>query len=203
MVTAAAVIVGGTLAYFNFLKGRTHPRCSIDMNCKLKELAGAPGLWVSVIVQNEGNAPLLIPYDVEQLLYVSQANAALWWLACERGHQIHWEESTIKPIRFALSIPEGEVLRALEAPDTSATRKPRLTISKYRYLFGERLEPGEQWERSTLIPVSPDSVAYLLRVRIIACRHVAPWHVVWHRLYCRPPRYSWIRDIHIFTEEHR
>jgi hypothetical protein len=168
------------------------------MKCKLKELAGARGLWVSVILRNEGNVPLLLPYDREQLLYVSQANAALWWKACETGHPVYWEASTIKLIKYALTLPEGQVI------DTPMTVKPRLTISQHSYLSGYRLQPGEQWERSTLIPVSPDSVAYLLRVQISACRHVALWHVVWHRLYCivRPPRFTWFRESHVFAEEH-
>ena len=206
MVTAAAVLVGGTIAYFNFLRNRLSPRCLIDMNCELRELAGARGLWVSVIFQNVGTTPVLISSDFPQVLQVSQANAALWWLACERGRPVYWEESTIKPIQWELSVPEGAIFEALEIHDNSTTRKPRRTISWYGGPSGAVLEPGDQWERSPLIPVAPNSVAYLLRVQISACRHVASWHVGWHRRYClRTPsrRRTWWREIHVFREEHR
>jgi hypothetical protein len=98
------------------------------MNCKLKELAGARGLWISVILQNKGNTSLLIPSDFAQLLHVAQANAALWWLACEQGHPVYWEESTIRPTKFALSVPEGEIL-GVSMADTPTIVKSRLAMS--------------------------------------------------------------------------
>jgi hypothetical protein len=68
------------------------------------------------------------------------------------------------------------------------------------HLEGDKLEPGEQWTRSTLVPVKSDSVAYLVCTQIKACRHVAVRHVRAHQRNCcdpESPHLSWKREVYV------
>jgi hypothetical protein len=211
VITAIGLIVAGAFAYFKYIKGRTlHPRCSIDIEPYLTEVGKTRALRVSVILRNEGHIALLIPSNVEQRLLVSQADSREWSHACARQQIVRWNKSAIEPIELSLAVPEGDYLWQLadrkKAEREAAGRlgealRPvrnlddredppgwrRLTRSSLlQLLAGAKLEPGEQWARSVLVPVSPDSVAYLLCTRINACRHVALRHVLSHRRRCCP-----------------
>jgi hypothetical protein len=122
------------------------------------------------------------------------------------------EESGIQKGVYSLSLPEGDSLdisspqQAQELPSQEAQKLPwwrwlsRRWLA-FEYLKGETLEPGELWVRSRLIPVSSEALAYLLRVRIGACRHVGARHVIWHRRRCckkKTAGITWMRDIYVF-----
>lgn len=173
------------------------------MSCQPIELAGTLALRVSVIVRNDSQVALLFLSDVPQKLLVGQADITAWRRARERGQPVRWED--IEPIRWGLNVPEGEILD----PPQGTAHRPWWRRRPSRgwlldHLSGEKLEPGEQWARSALIPVPTDNVAYLLRAEICACRHVAVRHILWHRVYCsnnEEPRLTWSREIYAFPRE--
>ena len=203
MVTAAGVVIGGIFAYFKFSKGRTfRARISLRIDPKLTEIGGSPALQVSVTVRNEGLIALLFPSDLAQRLYIGQADSAIWNRACGRQRQVRWENSSIQMRRYNLAVHEGDCLKPPTIgkaqnppephnPEFSTTRGGRnpwwQRLSRGQLLqdlSGDILEPGEEWIRCTLVPVSSEGVAYLLRAEISACRHVAVRHVRSHRRHC-------------------
>lgn len=202
MITAIGVVIAGLFAYFKFVKGRTfYPRCSIDMRSEIVGLADSLALRVSIIARNESQVALLFSSDARQKLVIGQADAALWRQACEKRQRVRWER--IEPMVRPLNFPEGELLDLLDEPDRPWWQW-RPSQHWMSYLRGDKLEPGEQWARTRLIPMPRDKVAYLLRAEISACRHVALRHVIWHRLYCSngaESRWTWSREICVLPEE--
>jgi hypothetical protein len=204
IVTAIGVLVAGAFAYFKFVKGRTlRPRCSIDISPRLIRIGGNRALQVSIAVKNEGQVALLFPSDVPQRLLIGQADRYLWKQAYETGQPVRWEDSKFPEVRWSLAVPEGAVLDPVEVVDP-----PRLRWVRRSWLLelldGDKLEPGEQWMRSILVPVAADSVAYLLRVWVRACRHVAIRHTTSHRLHCckgKTSPLSWWREVYVLPEE--
>jgi hypothetical protein len=209
IITATGVLIAGGFAYFKFIKGRTfRPRCSIEIEPQLKEIGESRALQISVTVRNEGLVALLFPSDIPQRLFVGQADSAMWEQACKRGRRVVWERSSIPKGRYNLAVPEGN---SLELPITKDKQDPKdnqdlpwwRRLSRHwllRHLRGDKLEPGEQWVRSILVPVSPDGVAYLLRARVSACRHLAVRHVIWHRRRCckkKSTALTWLRDVYL------
>lgn len=210
IITATGLIVAGSFAYFKYVKGRTlHPRCSVDIEPYVMEVGETRALRVSVILRNEGHIALLIPSNVEQRLLVNQADGAEWEHACTRRQIVRWNRSAIEPIELSLAVPEGDYLwqlADLKKAEREAAGRPGGALSPQKdpeeekppwwrrlarssllqVLAGTKLEPGEQWARSVLVPVSPDSVAYLLCTQINACRHVALRHVLSHKHRCCP-----------------
>ena len=205
MITAAGVIFAGLFAFFKFSKGRTfRPRCSIHIEPKLIEIGGSRAIEVSVTVRNDGLVALLFPSDTPQRLLVGQADAAIWKKARDRQWPVVWEKSSIPRIRYSLAVPDGN---SLEIPKSGTTQTPpppwwgRLNRRwLLRHLRGDTLEPGEEWARSALVPVSSEGVAYLLRARVSACRHVGVRHVMSHRRRCcrkKSPGIIWTRDVYL------
>lgn len=207
IITATGVIIAGVFAYFKFSKGRTfHPRCFIDINSKLTEIGGNRALQVTVTVRNDGLIALLFPSDIPQRLIVGQADSVIWDKACERMWPVVWEKSSIRKGQYNLAVPEGNSLEVrttteIQLPSWWQWLSPRWLRQHLRgYLRGETLEPGELWVRSTLVPVSSEGVAYLLRARICACRHVGVRHVLRHQRRCykmQAPEMIWIRDVYL------
>lgn len=203
MITAVGVIIAGVFAFFKFSKGRTfHPRCSIQIDPQLTEIGGSPALHVSVTVRNEGLVALLFPDETKQLLLVGQADSIIWRQACERQWPVVWEESAIPKIEYSLAVPDGNSLELSTRGEGQDPPWWRWLSRAWllQYLSGETLEPGEQWVRSTLVPVSSKSVAYLLRARVSACRHVGIRHVIRHRRRCcgnDSPSIIWLRDVYL------
>ena len=203
IITAVGVIIAGVFAFFKFSKGRTfHPRCLIQIDPQLIDVGGSRALHVSVTVRNDGLVALLFPDETQQLLLVGQADSSIWKQACERQWPVAWEKSTIPKIEYSLAVPDGnslELSTSVESQDPPWWRWLSRTWLLH-YLRGETLEPGEQWVRSTLVPVSSKSVAYLLRARISACRHVGIRHVMPHRRRCcrnDSPSIIWLRDSYL------
>lgn len=204
IITAVGVIIAGVFAFFKFSKGRTfHPKCTIQINPKLIDVEGTRALHVSVTVRNDGLVALLFPDDIDQLLFVGQADSIIWREACENQWPVVWEKSAIPKIEYDLAVPDGN---SLELATREEGRDPPWWrwLSRawlLHYLSGETLEPGEQWVRSTLVPISSESVAYLLRARISACRHVGIRHVMRHRRRCcgkHSPSIIWLRDAYLW-----
>jgi hypothetical protein len=204
IVTAIGVLVAGGFAYFKFAKGRTlRPRCSIDISPHLTSVDGSRALLLSIAVKNEGQVALLFPSDVPQRLLIGQADRSLWTQAHAKGQPVRWEDSKLPAVHWSLAVPEGEVLDPAEISHPPRWRWVRRSWL-LQLLDGDKLEPGEQWMRSTLVPVAEDSVAYLLRVWVRACRHVAIWHTTWHRLHCcrgKTPPLSWWREVYVLPKE--
>lgn len=207
MITAVGLFIAGAFAYFKFIKGRTfRPRCFIDIEPQLVKVGETRALRVSATVRNESQIALLILSDVQQQLLVSQADHAIWEQACKCQQPIRWEDSGIPLIEWNLGVPERDALdQPKELQDSLWWRR----LSRgwlLRHLDGDKLEPGEQWARSSLVPVEPGSVAYLVCVQINACRHVAVRHVIWHRRRCcnpDSPYFTWEREIYVFPEGER
>lgn len=208
IITATGVLIAGAFANFKFIKGRIfHPRCLIDMDCQLVELEKARMLRVSISLRNESQIALLFLSEARQTLVIGAANTAAWRRAYKKQQPVRWEDT--EPILWGLDVAEGEILTPpRQAPDSSRWRW--LTRGwLLQYLSGEKLEPGEQWVRSALVPVAPDSVAFLLRAEVGACRHVALRHVPRHRSYCRKaceagtPPLTWWREIYVLPGAHQ
>jgi hypothetical protein len=207
LITAIGVILAGAFAYFKFVKGRTlHPRCSIAIDSKIVKIEGARALQISVIAQNEGQIALLLLSDAPQRLIVVQADSTVWEQACNHKRPVQWEKSAIKPTYCGLAIPEGELVdppkqeEGLQHPRWWRWLSRRWLLE---LLDGDKLEPGEQWARSALVPVAPNSVAYLLRIEINACRHVAVRHVIRHRRRCcntRSSHLTWSREVYAMSD---
>jgi hypothetical protein len=154
-------------------------------------------LQISVTVRNESQIALFFPYrNNPQPLRIGQANAVMWKQACKRRSTIFWEKGIPQQIEVSLAIPEGVVLD----PSTGGTGSENDPD-----LLGDRLEPGEQWARSALVPVARDCVAYLLLVKVGACRHVAPRQAAAHKRNCcgesQSPNLGWRREIYVLPEE--
>jgi hypothetical protein len=208
IITATGVIIAGSFAYFKFVKGRIfHARTFIDMDCQFVELAKDRMLRVSVTLRNESQIALLFLSEASQVLIIGEADRTIWRQACERRQPVRWEDT--EPILWSLDAPEGQILR----PPRQVQKRSwwrRLTRGwLLRYLSGEKVEPGEQWTRSTLVPVASGSVAFLLRAEVSACKHVAARHVVRHMLYCRKaskkgsPPLTWWREVYVFPGVHK
>jgi hypothetical protein len=204
IVTAIGVLVAGAFTYFKFAKGRTlRPRCSIDILPYLISIDGSRAIQVSIAVKNEGQVALLFPSDVPQRMLIGQADRYLWKEAYAKRQPVRWEDSKFPTIHWSLAVPEGEVLDPVEVANPPRWRWVRRSWL-LELLDGDKLEPGEQWMRSILVPVAEDSVAYLLRVWVRACRHVAVRHTTWHRLHCcrgRTPPLSWWREVYVLPRE--
>lgn len=210
MITAVGIIIAGIFAYFKLVKGRTlHPRFLIDIDPRLVEAGEGRALRISVTARNEGQTALLVLSDVQQQLLVSQADNRIWRQACECGQPVRWEESEFPLIEWNLAYPEREALdrlldelkeaQAEEEHDTPWWRQLN-RAELLKQLDGDKLEPGEQWARSTLVPVESDSVAYLVCVQVKACRHVAVRHVIRHRRRCcdtKSSHLTWQREIYV------
>ena len=94
MIAAIGVVFAGAFAYFKFVKGRIfHPRCSIDMDCQLVELAEGPMLRVSITLRNDGQIALLFLSEAQQTLVIGEANSAAWRLACKARQSVRWEDT--------------------------------------------------------------------------------------------------------------
>jgi hypothetical protein len=201
IITALGVIIAGIFAFFKFSKGRTfHPKCSIQIDPQLIEIGESRALHVSVTVRNDGLTALLFPDETDQLLLVGQADGTIWRQACERQWPVVWEESAIPKIEYSLAVPDGNSLELATMGKSQDPPRWRWLSRAWllHYLSGETLEPGEQWVRSTLVPVSSKGVAYLLRARVSACRHVGIRHVLRHRHRCcqnDSPSIFWLRDV--------
>lgn len=204
IVTAIGVLIAGAFTYFKFAKGRTlRPRCSIDILHNLMSVDGGRALLVSIAVKNEGQVALLFPSNVPQRLLIGQADKTLWKQAHAKGQPVRWEDSRLPAIHWSLAVPEGEVLDPVEVAYPPRWRWVRRSWL-LQLLDGDKLEPGEQWMRSILIPVAEDSVAYLLRVWVRACRHVAIWQTTRHRVHCcrgKTPALSWWREVYVLPKE--
>lgn len=226
IITAIGVTIAGAFAYFKFVKGRTlHPRCSIDIDPQFVGVGKTHALRISVTARNEGQTALLVLSDVQQQLLVSQADSIVWQRACDCRQRVRWEESGLPLIEWNLAVPDREaleahleILKAREAQAREAEAREAQVRTKRRaqwwrlkwwrlwraemldHLDGDKLEPGEQWARSTLVPVKSDSVAYLVCAQIRACRHVAVRHVRAHQRNCcdsESPHLSWKREVYV------
>lgn len=206
IITAVGVIVAGAFTYFKFIKGRTfRPKCSIDIRPQLVTVGGAPEVRVLTAVRNEGHIALLFPPAFPQQLLLGQADSAICERSCKHSQPIRWEDCKVPVIKWPLAVPDGIAL-----DHSRERRRPRpwwqrpTRHSMLGLLVGERLEPGEQWLRSVLIPLSPNILAYLLRVEVNACRHVAARHIIWHHLFCcrtGSARLNWSNEIYVLPEE--
>ncbi len=208
IITATGVIIAGGFAYFKFIKGRTfRPRCSLDIGAQLTKIGESRALQVSITVRNEGLVALLFPSNIPQRLFVGQADSAMWKQASDRQRRVVWERSSIPKGRYNLAVPEGNILELPTMKENQETIKQNppwwRRLSRrwmLRELRGDKLEPGELWVRTILIPVSSDSVAYLVRARVSACRHLGVRHVIWHRRRCLKTKtagMTWLRDIYL------
>jgi hypothetical protein len=209
MITATGVIIAGAFAYFKLIKGRTlHPRCSIAIDSQLVGTGKARALRISVTAKNEGQVALLFLSVAPQRLLISQADNTIWELASKLRQPVRWEESSIPLIRCGLALPEGILLNPpKEEQDLQDPPWWRWLTRRWllQLLDGDKLEPGEQWARSVLVPVESNSIeAYLVRTEVSACRHVALRHVVGHQRRCcntNSSHLTWSREVYILTEE--
>ena len=165
-------------------------------------------MWVTIKAQNEGQVALRFLPTAPQRLLVSQADNAIWRDACDLGGPISWESSSLPLARAGLAAPEGELLDPPEGTKDliDLTWRQRWLTRRGLLLLldGEKLEPGEQWARSALLKVERDSLIYLLRAEISACKHVALRHLIWHLWRCRGTKSSyktWSREIYILAKE--
>jgi hypothetical protein len=208
MITATGLVVAGFFAYFKFVKGRTfHPRCLMNMDCELVELAKGRMLRVSVTLRNDSQIALLFPSEASQVLAIGEMDRSMWRQSCATGRPVPWEDT--KPIIWGLDAPEGQILYPREEKKKKSWRPWRTRSWLRQYVSGDKLEPGEQWARSTLVPVRSGSVAFLLRAEVGACRHFAARHAVRHKFYCvkacekGTPPVTWWREIFVFPGVHK
>jgi hypothetical protein len=202
IITATGVLVAGGFAYFKFVKGRTfHPRCFIDMDCQPVEAAEGRMLRVSVTLRNDGQTALLFLTEAQKVLTIGEMDRTLWRETCESRAPVQWED--VEPILWGLDVSEGQLLGPPKETQKQAWWRWLTRGWLLQYLAGDKLEPGEQWARSTLVPVASGSVAFLLRVEVSACRHVAARHAARHVFYCRrackkgTPPITWEREVHV------
>jgi hypothetical protein len=183
IITAIGVMIAGSFAYFKFVKGRTfYPRGTTGIDCKLVRLNKANILQVTISLRNDSQIAILFPELVPQILVIGEASDAILEQACDQHRAVEWE-NTRQTTRY-LNVPDGAILSPI-VPTVNPPWWWWLTRAWYLgYLRGEKLEPGEQWARTTLVPVAPDSVAFLLHTELNACRHVAVRHVISHKRRC-------------------
>ena len=92
IVQSAAIIVGGSWAYAEYVRGRTfRPRARLAITASLGRKDTDPVLLVRVSMENQGLGRLPLEKDMS-LVYVDDLPVSRW----APGATVHWDES--KPI---------------------------------------------------------------------------------------------------------
>jgi hypothetical protein len=144
IVTAGAVLVGGTWTYFKFIRGRTYrPRLSVDVAGQWRVINGADVLHVRVRVTNIGASKVSLNQ------YGSGVRVS-FPTAGQRADEIEWE-----PI---LAPARGD-------NDAANTEKPKPRVFE---VLGEHewIEPGETVSDELLLNLLRPPSIYMLEVRL-------------------------------------
>lgn len=154
-VTAVAILAGGTVGYFRYLRGRiSHAKLDIDVGLELCALpSGAAAVKVTAAIKNDGTCRVAFPADSVQQIQLAACYPSPWARACESYSPPVWSTYYAEPFQ-----PEGEVLT--------------------------ELEPGQRTSRQLLVPAiaTPTPVAYRARLYVEGRPHLlwryrdhSPW----------------------------
>jgi len=108
VATVVGIGVGGTWAYYKFLKGQTfHPTCHLDLVATLVDVSGHPALRVEVTIRNGGLSPMRFSEASERELSIVAIDAPIWEEAQARGGNVMWSEG----ISHIQHLHEGEPIK--------------------------------------------------------------------------------------------
>jgi hypothetical protein len=101
--TAIGIAVGGTWAYYKFLKGQTfHPVCELGLVASLVTVSHGCGMRVDVTIKNVGLSPLLLP-DKRQLS-ITAIDPPIWQDARSHDGIVLWSAG----LKHTQDMLEGE-----------------------------------------------------------------------------------------------
>lgn len=102
-VSTLAIILGGTFAYFKFIRGRVLcPNLALDVTAVPKTVAGVPALALAIRIANSGTVALSIPLHGQQELAISPTAGAVWGPDQQRYIQHPGLPSPLPPIRVMM-----------------------------------------------------------------------------------------------------
>ena len=145
-LTFIALVVGGTVAYVRFLRGRVlHAHCQLDLTAAVVAVGDDAAIQVTATAMNAGSYRLRFPPGTRQVVSVCQADRAMWDDARRFGGQTRWSAGIFH---------QQELLTTEEERDDDFY-----------------LEPGQRLVRCMLIPApgpSGSGLAYYLNLYVEA-----------------------------------
>jgi len=140
MVTTAALLVGGTVGWRRYLRGRGfHAKCELEVSASNVSIDDSQALLVFTTVTNAGTCRLVFKVGTTQELQVCASFDSTWSDAELSQTEPNWDAALF------------------HIADLFSEDEDR----------GDPLEPGQRLVRCFLIPVPPDPHAVALRVRLV------------------------------------
>jgi hypothetical protein len=186
VVAAAAVVVGGGLAYRRLRHSRGfEPMLKLDVAASRVEIAGTPGLHVTITATNTGLSTLLfdrVAYDYRVRVIELRTSA---WIEAANGtkagypRELYWDGARhtdvqwMKVLHSAGALESGLLFRAPGRPDPTDHAEPGQDERVEATPDSNRiwLRPDQSLSRDLLVPGFSGAAGHLLVVVAEVCSH--------------------------------